>query len=66
MQSRSKSPIVNQRVVIRLYTTTLHNNITVQGLSGSQADPGFSPIHVLWPFRVQGSNKLFQAHPVSA
>ena len=61
MQSHSKSPIVNQRVVSRLYTTTLHNNIIVEDFSANQADSDSFPIHNDWYYREQGSHMLFQA-----
>ena len=66
MQSCSKNPIVNQRVVSRLYTTTLHNNIIVEDFSTNQADSDSFPIHNDWPFRGQGSHMLFPALRASA
>lgn len=66
MQSRSKSNTVNQSVISQLYTTTLHNNITVEDFSASQAGSDSSPIHIDWPFRGQGSYMLFLALRASA
>jgi hypothetical protein len=66
MQSRSKSPIVYQPVVSRLYTTTLHNNIIVEDFSAKQADSDSFPIHNDRPYWGQGSHMLFQALRASA
>ena len=66
MQSRSKSPIVDQPVVSRLYTTALHNNIIVEDFSGNQADSDSFPIHIDSLFQEQGHYSLIQALKVSA
>lgn len=66
MQSRNKSNAVNQYITSQLYTTTLHNNVTFEGLSASQSDHDSSPNHVPWLFQEQGLYKLFQALPASA
>jgi hypothetical protein len=66
MQSRSKSNAVNQVITSQLYATTLHNNVTFEGLSANQSDHDSSPNHVPWLFQEQGLYKLFQALPASA
>ena len=66
MQSRSISHTVDQPVIEQLYTTTLHNNITVEDFLANQANSDSFPIHNDWPFRGQGSYMLFQALRASA
>ena len=66
MQSRTKSSAVNQDITSQLYTTTLHNNITFEGLSASYSDHDSSPNHVPWFFQEQGLYKLFISVPASA
>ena len=66
MQSRSKSRIVDQLVIRQLYTTTLHNNISVEGFLANQANSDSSPIHIPWPFLGQGLCMPFQALPACA
>jgi len=66
MQSRSKSCIVDQLVIRQLYTTTLHNNISVEGFLANQADSDSSPIHIPWPFLGQGLCMPFQVLPACA
>jgi integrase/recombinase XerD len=66
MQSWSKRSIVNQCFTNKLYTTTLHNNITVEGLSTSLGDPDSFPNHVSLPFQEQDPNTLFQVLRASA
>lgn len=66
MQSWSKRYTVNQCLTNKLYTTTLHNNITVEGLSTSLTDPDSFPNHISLPFQEQGPNTLFQVLPASA
>jgi hypothetical protein len=66
MQSWSKICTVNQCLTNKLYTTTLHNNITVEGLSTNLADLDSFPNHVSLPFQEQGPNMLFQVLPASA
>jgi hypothetical protein len=66
MQSWSKSYTVNQCLTSILYTTTLHNNFNVEGLSTNLADPDSYPNHVSLPFQEQGLHTLFQVLPASA
>jgi len=66
MQSRSKSRIVDQLVIRQLYTTTLHNNISVEGFLANQADSDSSPTHIPWPFLGQGLCMPFQVLPACA
>lgn len=66
MQSRSKNNIVDQLVIVQLYTTTLHNIIIVEDPLANPEGSGSSPIHNLWLFQGQGSHMRFQALRVSA
>jgi hypothetical protein len=66
MQSRSKNNIVDQLVIVQLYTTTLHNIIIVEDPLANPGGSGSSTIHNLWLFQGQGSHMRFQALRVSA
>jgi len=66
MQSWSKKYTVNQRFTSLLYTTTLHNNITSEGLSASQGVPDFFPNHGSLPFQGSDPYRLFQVLLASA
>jgi len=66
MQSWSKKYTVNQRFTSLLYTTTLHNNITSEGLSASQGVPDFFPNHGSLLFQGSDPYRLFQVLLASA
>ena len=66
MQSRSKSPVINQLVISLLYTTTLHNIFTLEDFLTSQTNSDSFPIHYTSSLQRQGHYSLIQTFPVSA